>query len=626
MVNAQFDGAGEGGWSLNGCHCPGSSVLLEQGSFSLDGMAPPCVDRAGCWETDQVNLLTVEWVTDPFVLVHAYSVLLGAMLAAMLSCVVWWSALVGHRPFGGLAQWWLIPGFQMFLVSRMLAATLDTACAAWLPGKLVALLCVLCFRILQVFRGNVKVKESGARAVMWTISLYFTIHQAMDGCGIRAAAAFAFALVIPTAAACSLTAAAFVRAITFVVDFLSGAASVQVIALVVHCWHVLGLRIRRAVCAAALTVHTRDSESLRHLELCGSAVPWVRFCGAALEAAAFASVDCVNTDVSEFVDTATVGWSCLVTTTLRHDHKGSRIAFEKAKATPRVDVVETPQAAPFLEAHGKVFLQPGPSLVSSHSLLIRALTGQTLVVRWSSDDVLHCVSERTGVPLHAFNLTLNGKCLTEEALHAMDRSSPVPLVMHGRLRGGSSSVPGDWVRSRCHIGGCWPTKTRCFRCAAPRHSAPQDVGPTLPRRESHHPGRAPKPKPAPVNPTFREPRVITPKRGGTPPATSAPSPVTTASQLDPTAMVTLLRSLGLTEDLLSQVRAAFPPPLAQSQKKEPRLLQLRGQIDSAKKHVERLERSVTHHRSHLQTCMEHRDKKLAEATQLENEYRLLTDF
>ena len=134
---------------MNSCHCPGSSVLLEQGSFSLDGVAPPCVDRAGCWETNPVYMLTVEWVTDPFVLVHAYSDLLGAMLAAMLSCVVWWSAVVGHCPFGCLAQWWLIPGFQMFLVSRMLAAMLDAACAAWLPGKLVAMLCVLCFRILQ---------------------------------------------------------------------------------------------------------------------------------------------------------------------------------------------------------------------------------------------------------------------------------------------------------------------------------------------------------------------------------------------------------------------------------------------------------------------------------------------
>ena len=69
------------------------------------------------------------------------------------------------------------------------------------------------------------------------------------------------------------------------------------------------------MCGVALTVHTRVCEPLRHLELCGSAVPLVLFCGAALEAAAFAFVDCVNTDVSEFVDMATVGWTSLVTTT-----------------------------------------------------------------------------------------------------------------------------------------------------------------------------------------------------------------------------------------------------------------------------------------------------------------------
>ena len=187
-------------------------MLLEHGSFSLDGMAPPCVDRAGCWETNLVYLLLVEWVTDPFVLVHSYSDLPVAMLAAMLSCVLQWS---GHCPLGGLAQWWLIPGFQMFFVSCVLVAMLDAAATT------VSMTCVLCFRVLQGFRGNVKDKESGTCAVMWTNSLYLTVPQAMDGCGIQAAAALASAFVIPTAAACSLTAAAFVRAITFVFDLLS---------------------------------------------------------------------------------------------------------------------------------------------------------------------------------------------------------------------------------------------------------------------------------------------------------------------------------------------------------------------------------------------------------------------
>ena len=83
--------------------------------------------------------------------------------------------------------------------------------------------------------------------------------------------------------------------------------------------HVLGLRIRRAVRTVALTVRTRFSERLRHLELCGSALPWVWLCGAALEAASVASVDCLNRDVSEFVDMATVSTQC-------------------ASVTPRVDV------------------------------------------------------------------------------------------------------------------------------------------------------------------------------------------------------------------------------------------------------------------------------------------------
>ena len=135
-------------------------MLLEQGSFSLGGMAPPCVDRAGCWETNLVYLLSVDWVTDPFVLVHAYSDLPVAMLAAMLSCVVWWSALVGHCAFGGLAQWWLIPGFQMFFVSCVLVAMLDAA------AKRVSMICVLYFRFLHGFRGDMKDKESGTWAVM----------------------------------------------------------------------------------------------------------------------------------------------------------------------------------------------------------------------------------------------------------------------------------------------------------------------------------------------------------------------------------------------------------------------------------------------------------------------------
>ena len=149
----------------------------------------------------------------------------------------------------------------------------------------------------------------------------------------------------------------------------------------------------------------------------------------------------------------------------------------------------------------------------------------------------------------------------------------------GARRLGVQSLPHWWVLA---------DEIALFSLRSSSQFGTQDAGPSLPRRESHHPARAPKPTPAPVNPTFRQPRVILPKRGGAPPASSAPSPATSTPQLDRTAIVTLLRSLGLSEDLLTQVRAALPPP--QSQKREQRLLQLRGQIDSAKAHAERLER------------------------------------
>ena len=59
-------------------------------------------------------------------------------------------------------------------------------------------------------------------------------------------------------------------------------------------------------------------------------------------------------------------------TSVLHGHEGDTT----------VDVAETPQASPFLEAPGKQFHQPGPSSVSS-SLAPRGrvLTSQTLVVR-----------------------------------------------------------------------------------------------------------------------------------------------------------------------------------------------------------------------------------------------------
>ena len=65
---------------------------------------------------------------------------------------------------------------------------------------------------------------------------------------------------------------------------------------------------------------------------------------------------------------------------------------------------------------------------------------------------------------------------------------------------------GAWACNICHASGCWPTKSRCFRCGNPgdSHSSASASGPASPAgREKAYPGRASKPKPAPVNPTVR---------------------------------------------------------------------------------------------------------------------------
>ena len=142
--------------------------------------------------------------------------------------------------------------------------------------------CVLCFRVLQGFRSHVKDGVSGTWAVIWTNSLYSTTHLAMDGRGIQAAAALASALVIPTAAACSLTAAAFVRTITVVFDL------VLVIALVVDFWSAAALNepgpivfffvLLPRICDVAVAVPGYDSLGVLGLRFIAAAVAAATAC------------------------------------------------------------------------------------------------------------------------------------------------------------------------------------------------------------------------------------------------------------------------------------------------------------------------------------------------------------
>ena len=198
------------------------------------------------------------------------------------------------------------------------------------------------------------------------------------------------------------------------------------------------------------------------------------------------------------------------------------------------------------------------------SLLVRSLSGRTLVcslpAEFTVDDLERCISEYTAVPRYAFFLKFQGKMISADRVKNMDFRGPIHVVMHGRLCGGSA-IPGAWVCNVCNATRCRSTKSRCFRCGHARDSsnnASASGSPSPAGREKAYPGKAPRAKAAPVNPTFRAPRVIPPKKSTSPAAATSP-PVASQAQVAPDALVAALRALGVGEDLLTQIQTSIKP-------------------------------------------------------------------
>ena len=295
---------------------------------------------------------------------------------------------------------------------------------------------------------------------------------------------------------------------------------------------------------------------------------------AARMAAAFAGINPLF--AAYFLKGLSTGCALWAWSLRRNERKGSRVASEvQAEATTWEDEAETPPAIPYLEAKSVTDVHlpgPGPESSPDHSpqSLVRALTGRTLVLRWTVDDSLHdvmCgVSERTGVPHHAFNLTVHGKRLTQEALRGMG----------DLIRCLWSRTASFVVGPRCGEHGCVINATlvdagRLNGDARP--AVPQDnSGSGNSRRENQYPGKGTKHKPAPVNDTYRALRVVYPKKS----APAAPAaPACSPSELSwPAALVAALRTLGISEELLAQSLASFQrPPAQKTERKEQRMLQ-----------------------------------------------------
>ena len=103
------------------------------------------------------------------------------------------------------------------------------------------------------------------------------------------------------------------------------------------------------------------------------------------------------------------------------------------------------------------------------------------------------VSVATDVPLEFFHLTTDGHILGgQDLLGQFEAPSGGHVRMNGRLRGGvrppSVHIPGQWTCGVCGMEGCWPARSKCFRCAAPRFgAAPRRVPRHGPQREQAYP-------------------------------------------------------------------------------------------------------------------------------------------
>ena len=136
--------------------------------------------------------------------------------------------------------------------------------------------------------------------------------------------------------------------------------------------------------------------------------------------------------------------------------RGSRIAFEvveeEAKATPRVDVAETPKDLIELE-------KPECRL----PVFVRTFSGTRTLYASSSmlvSDFILLVSQSTAVPETSFYLTFQGTLpLGGHTIGEVGIGRDASLAMRGRLLGGANkrtSCPQyhEWYCVRCQRGGC----------------------------------------------------------------------------------------------------------------------------------------------------------------------------
>ena len=262
----------------------------------------------------------------------------------------------------------------------------------------------------------------------------------------------------------------------------------------------------------------------------------------------------------------------------------------QAEATPRVDVGEVSQAPG--ENAARSFKDKNSCTkgrLNKECFFVIDLSGKTLTMTSSLDSyvssLVRDVSSVTGIPVEKFYLVVEGRVLSLDlTLHQAGISRDVSVRMCFRLNGGvRHEVPGSWTCMVCNMGGCWPVRQNCFRCGAVRGS-----GPHVPSgREMRYPGRGVGGRASNGNPTSRQPRPK-PHPVGQQPSSSLNTPQHSSLKLDASTLLQVLQSLGLGQDLLTQVEAKLSPPPKKERGPEKRLTTLKGKIHMCQQQLVKL--------------------------------------
>ena len=106
---------------------------------------------------------------------------------------------------------------------------------------------------------------------------------------------------------------------------------------------------------------------------------------------------------------------------------------------------------------------------SKHQFFIEGVRGtQSQVVRRGSHVALGLVAGVMGMDVYAM---VGGIVDHSLSLDSLGITSNCTVSFFSRLRGGSrENVPGQWTCSKCLAERCWPVRTKCYLCGAPRHA------------------------------------------------------------------------------------------------------------------------------------------------------------